>query len=517
MCTLTFTSANCTMLAARNSLRSTYARSLVAYSTVVESAKKYASEVPRCTATINGREVSVPEGTSILAAAQRLGIFIPTLCTHPKLPTTPGTCRLCLVENKGRLIPACATPLTEGMEVSTDTPAVQENITGLLKLLRARHPKDCMTCDVAGKCEFQDLLSRYNVGEMGATLRHASHEWDDSIQFEGDEPCVDSTPGAIHIDLDKCLRCGRCVTACNVIQNMGVIGMVGRGDHRHPAPEAPKLEASKCIECGQCSLICPVGAIVERSEWREVLDELEHGRKIMVAMTAPAVRVAIGEEVGLAPGSITIGQTVSGLRQVGFDKVLDVDFAADLTIMEEGTELIGRLAAAWGLKEPDEHTGPLPMFTSCCPAWITMVEKSYPELIPNLSTCKSPQQMLGAIVKRHYAKKLGAKPEDICLVSVMPCTAKKSEADRPEMQRQGEVKDVDYVLTTRELGHIFRHKRVPLASMPEDEYDSPLAESSGAAVLFGATGKLCGALMLYACRRSVVLHSLSLDSYFISH
>lgn len=458
------------------------------FSTVAAAAEKFAEEAPRCRATINGKPIDVPEGMSILHAAQQMDVYIPTLCTHPKLPTTPGTCRLCLVENNGRLIPACATPLADGMDILTNTPAVKENVTGLLKLLKARHPKDCMTCDVAGRCEFQDLLSRYNIGEMGATLRHKTHEWDDEIQFEGDEEQMDASPGAIHIDLEKCLRCGRCVTACNAIQNMGVIGMVGRGDHRHPAPEAPKIEASQCIECGQCSVICPVGAIVERSEWREVLDELEYGKKVMVAMTAPAVRVAIGEEVGLAPGSITIGQMVTGLRDIGFDKVLDVDFAADLTIMEEGTELLGRLSAAWGLTEPNEHTGPLPMFTSCCPAWITMVEKSYPELIPHLSTCKSPQQMLGAVVKHYYAEKLGVKAENLCLVSIMPCTAKKSEADREEMKRSDEVRDVDYVLTTRELGHIFRHKRVPLASLSESSYDSPLGESSGAAILFGATG-----------------------------
>jgi len=254
---------------------------------------------------------------------------------------------------------------------------------------------------------------------------------------------------------------------------------------------------SKCIECGQCASVCPVGAIKERSEWRAVLDELETKRKIMVAMTAPAVRVAIGEEVGMAPGSITVGQMVAAQRALGFDKVLDVDFAADLTIMEESTELMARLKHAWGLDGGDVQRdsegrapspGPLPIFTSCCPAWITLVEKSFPELIPNLSTCKSPQQMLGAMVKRYYSAKMGVSPEDICLVSIMPCTAKKHEAEREEQRRPGEVQDVDYVLTTREFGQMLRLRRIPLASLPEEPFDSPLGASSGAAVMFGATG-----------------------------
>lgn len=468
--------------------------------TVAEDAAKFAEDTPKAKLKINGKEIEVPEGTSILHAAARLGLFIPTLCTHPRLPTTPGTCRMCLVEQGGKLVPACATPVSNGMTVATDTLAVKESIRGTLALLKADHPLDCMNCDADGRCEFQSLIRRYNVGDGLPSLRQYSHEWDEDVQngFESLHlsPDHDSpTTHAIDIDLEKCLKCGRCVTACGLVQEMNVLGWKGRGRERHPAVLSDALDLSKCIECGQCASVCPVGAIRERSEWRQVLDELDTKRKVMVAVTAPAVRVAIGEEVGLAPGTATVGQMVAAQRALGFDYVLDVDFAADLTIMEEGTELLERLKAAWGLLPPPEEghghghaPGPLPMFTSCCPGWITLVEKSYPELIPNLSTCKSPQQMMTALVKRYFAQKVGINPEDVCVVSFMPCTAKKHEAERPEQRRPGEPQDTDYVLTTRELGHLLRLKNIPLASMEESKFDSVLGRSTGAAVIFGATG-----------------------------
>lgn len=464
---------------------------------VAQAAADFANAAKKATVTINGHSLEVPEGTSILQAASQLGIYIPTLCTHPRLPTTPGTCRLCLVEEGGRLKPACATPVTDGMHVETDTAQVKDSVRGVLALLKANHPMECMTCEVNGRCEFQDLIRRYNVTDQLPRLRHFSHEWDDEVQSDF-EALHDTSSAAIQVDLEKCLKCGRCVTACGMIQNMDVLGWEGRGRGRHPSVITPELlDSSKCIECGQCASVCPVGAITERSEWRAVLDELDNKRKLMVCMTAPAVRVAIGEEVGMAPGSITVGQMAAAQRALGFDKVLDVDFAADLTIMEEGTELLQRLQHAWGLDNDaqagDEHghehaPGPLPMFTSCCPAWINLVEKSFPELIPNLSTCKSPQQMMGAVVKRFYASKLGVAPDEICLVSFMPCTAKKHEAERKEQRRPGEGLDVDFVLTTREFGHMLRMKRIPLASLPEEPFDSPLGASTGAAVMFGATG-----------------------------
>lgn len=461
--------------------------------TTAQDAEKFAQDAKKAKVTINSKPIQVPEGTSILHAATQLGLYIPTLCTHPRLPTTPGTCRICLVEQGGRLVPACATPVTDGMEVETDTPAVKDSIRGTLALLKANHPLDCMNCDADGRCEFQTLIKRYNVGDEIPSLRSLHHEWDDEVQSDFEALHLTTTghdgptTAAIDIDLEKCLKCGRCVTACGLVQEMNVLGWQGRGQDRHPAVLSEALDLSKCIECGQCSSVCPVGAIKERSEWRAVLDELESKRKVMVAMTAPAVRVAIGEEVGQGPGAVNVGQMVSAQRELGFDYVLDVDFAADLTIMEEGTELLQRLQSAWGLAS-QEQAGPLPMFTSCCPGWVTLVEKSYPELIPNLSTCKSPQQMMGAVVKRHFAFKLGIKPEDMCLVSFMPCTAKKHEAEREEQLRKGELHDVDYVLTTREFGHLLRTKNIPLASLPESNFDSPLGASTGAAVIFGATG-----------------------------
>ncbi len=472
--------------------------------TTAQDAEKFAEDAKKAKVTINSKSIEVPEGTSILHAATQLGLYIPTLCTHPRLPTTPGTCRICLVEQGGRLVPACATPVTDGMIVATDTPAVKDSVRGTLSLLKANHPLDCMNCDADGRCEFQSLIRRYNVGDDIPSLRSLRHEWDNLSTDDFDALHLTTsghdgpTTAAIDIDLEKCIKCGRCVTACGLVQEMNVLGWQGRGQDRHPAVLSEALDLSKCIECGQCASVCPVGAIKERSEWRAVLDELESKRKVMVAMTAPAVRVAIGEEVGQGPGSVNVGQMVSAQRELGFDYVLDVDFAADLTIMEEGTELLQRLQSAWGLLPPaaddDDHKnhhhgpGPLPMFTSCCPGWITLVEKSYPELIPNLSSCKSPQNMMGAVVKRHFASKLGIKPEDVCLVSFMPCTAKKHEAEREEQQRPGESQDIDYVLTTREFGHLLRTKNIPLTSLPESNFDSPLGASTGAAVIFGATG-----------------------------
>lgn len=479
-------------------------------SRILKDAEEFAETTKKVKVTINGRQVVVPEGISILQAASQLGVSIPTLCTHPRLPHTPGTCRICLVEESGKLRPACATAVTDGMVVETDTETVRQSVRGILALLKANHPLDCMTCDVSGRCEFQDLLRRYNVGEGLPALRHFSHEWDDEVQSDFEQLHDTSSP-SIRIDLEKCLKCGRCVAACGLVQEMNVLGWTGRGRARHPALLSPDILESKCIECGQCSSVCPVGAIQERSEWREVLDALDSRRKVLVAMTAPAVRVAIGEELGLGPGVVSTGQMVTAQRQLGFDYVLDVNFGADLTIIEEATELLGRLKQAWALQseamagvsqipkgedtlisaasQSSNTDGPsLPMFTSCCPAWVTLVEKSFPEFIPNLSSCKSPQQMMGAIVKRYFAHKIGVKADDICLVSFMPCTAKKHESEREELKIPGIPMDVDYVLTTREFGHILRLKKIPLASLPEGRFDSPLGTSSGAAILFGATG-----------------------------
>eukprot|EP01024_Parvocaulis_polyphysoides_P027104 TRINITY_DN2462_c0_g3_i2.p1 TRINITY_DN2462_c0_g3~~TRINITY_DN2462_c0_g3_i2.p1 ORF type:complete len:401 (-),score=39.57 TRINITY_DN2462_c0_g3_i2:5-1183(-) len=328
--------------------------------------------------TVNGKQITVPEGTSILEACRHLKIHVPTLCAHPRLPTTPGTCRLCLVDVGGSLKPACATPVWKGLEVNTDNEKVLSNIHGVLKMLRANHPNDCMTCEANGRCEFQDLLTRYNIGDGYPKLRDFSHEWDQQMQDDA-QHWKDHSSKAIELDLDKCLKCGRCVTACNLIQNMNVLGFLNRGRERHPGVlNSADLDLTKCIECGQCTAVCPVNAIHERVEWKDVMELLESKRKVMVVQTAPAVRVSIGEELGYGPGHISTGQMVSACRELGFDYVFDTNFGADLTIMEEGTELLSRLHKAWGQGDgnggqADEHTGPLPMFTSCCPSCLSQM------------------------------------------------------------------------------------------------------------------------------------------------
>ncbi|WIA24002.1 hypothetical protein OEZ85_013628 [Tetradesmus obliquus] len=434
--------------------------------------------------TVNGRTVTLPKGSSIYDAVSKAGAFVPVLCKHPRLPNTPGSCRVCLVEVDKRLKPACCTPAHEGAVINTDTEDVVHTVTGTLALLRSNHPEDCMSCDVNGKCEFQDLINRYLVPKW-PKLKDVS---DDYIEHTATWSLYDQSSPAIKLDLEKCIKCSRCVTTCEEVQGMNVLGMFNRGRDRHIGfYHESDLELSKCIECGQCVSVCPVGALSEHTSWRQVLSLLQSKRKIMVAQTAPAVRVAIGEEAGLAPGSVTTGQMVAGLKRLGFDYVFDTDFAADLTIMEEGMELLQRLKLAWGLEKSAGTPPPLPMFTSCCPAWVTLVETEYPELIPNLSSCKSPQQMMGATVKAVWCKRNNLQPEDVCMVSIMPCTAKKHEAARPEMGRDG-YKDIDHVLTTRELGRMFRFQHIDMASLPKDSYDDPMGTGSGAGVLFGNTG-----------------------------
>lgn len=501
-----------------------------------KAAVEYAATYPKVHANINGKQVEVPTGTSILEAARSIGVHIPTLCTHPRLVAmgtkAPGTCRLCLVDVRGRLVPACATPVHEGLEVETDTQQVKGNVVGVLAMLRANHPNDCMKCESSGRCEFQDLITRYRVDGHLPKLRDFSHEWDEQLDHEFVARHDDSTASLL-FDFDKCLKCGRCVTACNAIQNVGVLGMVDRGRHRHPGKlsDTP-LDFTKCIECGQCSSVCPTDAIHERPHWQEVLDIIESGRKTVVVQSAPAVRVAIGEEVGLAPGEVTTGQMVAAQRALGFNYVFDTNFSADVTIMEEGTELLKRLQAKWAAQEAggqgqaahqqagsreaeEEQEGPLPLFTSCCPAWINAVEKSYPELIPHLSTCKSPQMMLGAIIKRVWAPEMGLDPHEVVSVSIMPCTAKKHEATMHKFTDPASgAHDVDFVLTTREFGQMLRHCKVPLASLATSEFDSALGSSTGAAALFGASGGVMEAAVrtVYALVTGRNLPRLELDA-----
>eukprot|EP00475_Leptophrys_vorax_P025012 TRINITY_DN3483_c0_g1_i1.p1 TRINITY_DN3483_c0_g1~~TRINITY_DN3483_c0_g1_i1.p1 ORF type:complete len:588 (-),score=152.61 TRINITY_DN3483_c0_g1_i1:376-2139(-) len=430
--------------------------------------------------SINGRQVQVPAHFSLLEACKSIGVFVPTLCNHPRLPAT-GTCRLCLVQvstanpdNPFKLVPSCVAKVSEGLSVLTDSPEVRSSVKSNLELLRAKHPNVCMTCDANGRCEFQDLIYQYGVEQKyGLSVSH--HEWEvDEGEDKEDEMMPDESSNAISRDMAKCVSCGRCVAACGLVQNMNVLGFTGRGVERKPSTLAKMdLDSTQCIECGQCTSYCPTGAITEKDHLHGVMEELASKKRILIAQTAPAVRVAIGEEIDRESGEIHTGEMVAALRFLGFDYVFDTDFTADLTIMEEGSELLERLNSG----------GPFPMFTSCCPAWVTMVEKSYPHLIDHLSTARSPQQMLGSLVKTYFAQKLGVDKKDLCMVSIMPCTAKKHESRRDEFQG-----DVDFVLTTRELGHLLRVKHVPVNSLKPSEFDRPLGMSSGAATLFGVTG-----------------------------
>ena len=420
------------------------------------------------TVYVNGKEVKVPENITVLEACEKAGVDVPTLCHHPRLGESIGACRVCVVEIEGakNLQPACVTKVRDGMKIKTHTERVKKAVRFNLALLLSEHPNDCMTCEANGRCEFQDLIYEYNVEPI--------------FGYGSDEGPYDASSPAIIRDLSKCIKCQRCVRACSDLQGMYIYSMTERGYKTLPMTpfEIPVYE-TECTSCGQCALFCPTGAIVENSAVRLVLEELEKKEKILIVQTAPSVRVAIGEEFGMAPGTISTGQMVAALRRLGFDYVFDTNFGADLTIVEEGNEFLKRLQEG----DLDE----MPMFTSCCPAWVNLVEKVYPQLRTRLSSAKSPQGMLSALVKTYFAEKLGVSPEDIFHVSIMPCTAKKDEALRKQLVVNG-VPAVDAVLTTRELGKLIKLKKIPFANLPEEDYDDPLGISTGAAALFGVTG-----------------------------
>ncbi len=424
---------------------------------------------------VNNMPVSVEEGTTILDAARKLNLRIPTLCNHPDL-SVAGNCRVCVVEIKGaRLLAAsCATPVSEGMEVFTNSEKVRIARKHIVELLLSEHNADCTKCFKNGNCELQDLASEYRIGD---------HVFLDLVKPAYKIQDI-SSPSIVKDD-SKCIRCQRCVRTCHELQGISALAVTSKGDHQKISTFLNKpLNDVVCSACGQCINRCPTGALTERNYIEEVWKAIYDPTKFVVVQTAPATRVALGEDLGLPPGERVTGHMVSALKKLGFNKVLDTDFTADLTIMEEGTELLTRLKRA--LVDKDE-TAVLPMMTSCSPGWIKFQEHMYPELLNNLSTCKSPQQMFGSLAKTYYAEKINIKAQDMVVVSIMPCVAKKFECERPEMRDSG-YQDVDYVLTTRELAMMIKQAGIDFDKIDEEHYDSILGESTGAAVIFGATG-----------------------------
>ncbi|GAB6273721.1 MAG: NADH-dependent [FeFe] hydrogenase, group A6 [Peptococcaceae bacterium] len=416
--------------------------------------------------TINGQNIQVEEGATILEAALKADIHIPTLCYLPEVQAI-GACRVCLVEIEGNrnLQAACVFPASGGLVVHTNSERVRLARKFSVEMLLSNHPMECLTCARNLNCELQKIAEELGIRE---------------VRFTGEksEGYIDDFSPSIRRDQSKCILCRRCVTVCQEIQSVSAIFSQGRGFETkvEPAFDA-SLNDISCTFCGQCSLVCPVGAITEKEDIDEVWAALADPTKIVIAQDAPAVRAALGEEFGYPPGTLVTGKMLAAVRRLGFDRVFDTNFTADLTIIEEGNELLKRV----------KEGGVLPLITSCSPGWIKFIEHFYPEFLPHLSTCKSPHQMLGALVKTYYAEKAGINPKDMVVVSVMPCTAKKFECNRPEMHDSG-YKDVDYVLTTRELAKMIRQAGIDFRNLEDDIYDDPLGEYTGAATIFGATG-----------------------------
>ena len=416
---------------------------------------------------INGISVSVEKGSTILDAARAAGVEIPTLC-FMKEKNEIGACRICVVEaNEGRgfrIVTACVYPVSEGMEVLTNTEKIQKARRTTLELILSTHEKKCLSCVRSTNCELQKLCRDYGVEESA---------------FEGFKPTYEldtSTPHLVR-DNNKCVLCRRCVAACNE-QYVGVIGANNRGiDTAIGTPFEVGLSNVPCISCGQCTVVCPTGALVEKDDTDKIWTALADPDKHVVVQTAPSIRATLGECFGMPIGTNVEGKMVAALRRLGFDKIFDTDFAADLTIVEEANELVERI----------KNGGTLPMITSCSPGWVKFCEYYYPDMLEHLSTCKSPQQMAGAVIKTYYADKMGIDPKDIVSVSVMPCTAKKFEIGREDQSAAG-VPDVDIAITTRELSRMIMRAGINFTNLPDEEFDSPLGEDTGAAVIFGATG-----------------------------
>jgi iron-only hydrogenase group A len=416
--------------------------------------------------TIDGKNVTVPAGTTILEAAKAANIRIPTLCYLPEVQAI-GACRVCLVEIEGNrsLQASCVFPAAEGLTVHSNSQKVHQARKFTVELLLSAHPQDCLICVKNRKCELQKLAEELGIRE---------------IRFQGEKPKprIDDSNPSIRRDSSKCILCRRCVTVCQEIQQVGALSAQERGFDTFIGPAfGDELGEVACALCGQCINVCPVGALSEHDYTQDVWNAIHDPAKIVIAQDAPAVRAALGEEFGLPPGTLVTGKMLEALRRLGFDVVFDTNFAADLTIIEEGNELLKRV----------KEGGKLPMITSCSPGWIKFIEHFYPDYLAHLSTCKSPHQMLGALAKTYYAAKTERDPSKMVTVSIMPCTAKKFECSRPEMNDSG-FRDVDYVLTTRELARMIKAAGIDFVNLPDGKYDDPLGEYTGAATIFGATG-----------------------------
>lgn len=439
--------------------------------------------------TIDGLPVEVENGATLLEAAGKLDIHIPTLCFHPD-QNVKANCRICLVEMEGNklLVPACSYPAENGMSIRTHSPKVRRARRNILELILARHAQDCLHCDRSGTCELQAVSEEMHfVKEIRYPYVARSDEKDDSSP-------------SIRRNSAKCIDCGRCEYICSEVQTVHALSKVGRGFEVQfrPAYGRP-LSESICVNCGQCVQACPTGALTIRDETQIVWHTFAEPGKTVVAQVAPAVRITLAEALGEPPGSISTGRLVTAMKRVGFHKVFDTDFTADLTIMEEGTELLSRIKSG----------GVLPMITSCCPAWIKFCETFYPEFIANLSTCKSPQQMFGALLKTFYAEKIDKRPEDILSVSVMPCTAKKYEENRPEMGRNG-IRDIDAVITAQELARMIRSAGIRFDTLPDTPFDDPFGLGTGAGEIFGSSGGVMEAALrtVYELATGKALQSL---------
>jgi NADP-reducing hydrogenase subunit HndD len=443
--------------------------------------------------TIDNKQVEVEKGTTILDAARKMGIDIPTLC-HMRLDdlnieNKPGGCRICVVEVHGRrnLSPACITKCDEGAVIRTHTPRVMNARRTVMEFILSDHPKDCLICPKSGTCELQDMANRLGIREIPGQEIAAMSTYR-----------KDTSPSIIR-ELDKCIMCRRCEMMCNDVQTVGAIGAFNRGFMAAVGPAFEQnLEYSPCTYCGQCVAVCPTGALTEVDHTRDVLRAIVDPSKTVVVQTAPAVRAALGEEFGMKPGTLVTGKLVSALRELGFDYVFDTDFAADLTIMEEGTEFLSRLKKFLN----GDRNANIPILTSCCPGWVNFFEHNYPDLKDVPSTAKSPQQMFGAIAKTYFADKINVNRKNMVVVSIMPCLAKKYESQRPEFAVDGNP-DVDFSISTRELAHFIRQANIDFVNLPDSDFDRPLGESTGAGVIFGNTGGVIEA----AVRTAYVLYT----------